>query len=145
MQQEIYQRLRQNLEHADAAPRCCWIKEDGTPCLAPKMRTNDCCFAHMRMYEARPKKFRLPPAEDGNGIQMAIMEVQRALIDDEISEKKAGLMLYSLQIASANLERTTFGKNPEEMVTEFVCADANTEETCDEEQILTAEARRRGE
>ena len=49
---------------------------------------------------------------------MAIMEVQRALIDDEISEKKAGLLLYSLQIASTNLERTTFGENPEEMVTD---------------------------
>jgi hypothetical protein len=127
MQQAIYQKLRQklqqNLQQADQAPRCCWIKEDGTGCGSPKMRTNDYCYAHMQMYEAMPKKLRLPAAEDANGIQMAIMEVQRALIDDEISEKKAGLLLYSLQIAAANLDRTTFGENPEEMVTECVYAE----------------------
>ena len=67
------------------------------------------------------------------------MEVQRALIDDEISEKKAGLLLYSLQIASTNLERTTFGENPKEMVTDCVY-----EETPAEEPV-TAETRRRGE
>ena len=139
MQQTLYQKLRQNLQRAEAAPRCCWIKEDGTSCLSPKMRTNDYCFAHMQMSEAKPKKFRLPAAEDGNGIQIAIMEVQRALIDDEISEKKAGLLLYSLQIASANLERTTFGENPKEMVTDCVY-----EETAAEEPV-TAETRRRGE
>ncbi len=138
MQQAIYQKLRQNLEQADAAPRCCWIKEDGTPCQSPKMRTKDYCFAHMQMYEAKPKNFRLPAAEDANGIQMAIMEVQRALIDDEISEKKAGLLLYSLQIASANLERTTFGENPKEMVTDCVYEEATAEEP------FTAETRRRG-
>jgi hypothetical protein len=134
MQQAIYQKLRQNLHQADAGPRCCWIKEDGTPCRSPKMRTNDYCFAHMQMSEAKPKKFRLPAAEDGNGIQMAIMEVQRALIDDEISEKKAGLLLYSLQIASTNLERTTFGENPKEMVTD-----------CVEEETTAEELRRSGD
>jgi hypothetical protein len=138
MQQALYQKLRQNLQRADASPRCCWIKEDGTPCLSPKMRTNDYCFAHMQMSEAKPKKFRLPAAEDANGIQMAIMEVQRALIDDEISEKKAGLLLYSLQIASTNLERTTFGENPKEMVTDCVYEETTAEE------LLTAETRRRG-
>jgi hypothetical protein len=57
--------------------------------------------------------------EDANGIQMAVMLVQRALIDDEISEKKAGLLLYSLQIAAANVDRTTFGQAAdEEMVTD---------------------------
>jgi hypothetical protein len=138
MQQAIYQKLRQNLQQADATPRCCWIKEDGTPCLSPKMRAKDYCFAHVQMYEAKPKNFRLPSAEDANGIQMAIMEVQRALIDDEISEKKAGLLLYSLQIASTNLERTTFGENPKEMVTDCVYEETPAEEP------FTAEARQRG-
>jgi hypothetical protein len=146
MQQAIYQKLRQNLHQADAAPRCCWIKEDGTSCQSPKMRTNNYCFAHVQMSEAKPKKFRLPAAEDANGIQIAIMEVQRALIDDEISEKKAGLLLYSLQIASANLERTTFGENPEEMVTDCVEEEPTTEtRRHGAEQVFTAEARRRGE
>jgi hypothetical protein len=47
------------------------------------------------------------------------MRVQRALIDDEISEKKAGLLLYSIQIAAANAGKTTFGQaKDEDMVTE---------------------------
>jgi hypothetical protein len=48
------------------------------------------------------------------------MVVQRALIDDEISEKKAGLLLYSLQIAAANVDKTTFGQaKAEDLVTEM--------------------------
>jgi hypothetical protein len=137
MQQAIYQKLRQNLTQANAAPRCAWIKNDGTGCGSPKMRQSDFCYVHMQMWETRPKKKRGWTAlEDANAIQMAIMEVQRALMDDEITEKRAGIMLYSLQIASANLAKTTFGEKPQEMVTD--CVDA-------EENQLTAEARRRGE
>jgi hypothetical protein len=50
---------------------------------------------------------------------MAVMLVQRALIDDEITEKKAGLLLYSIQIAAANVHKTTFGQADAEMVTEI--------------------------
>jgi hypothetical protein len=61
----------------------------------------------------------LPALEDANAIQMSVMLVQRALIDDRISEKKAGLLLYSLQIAAANVDKTTFGQaEDEELVTE---------------------------
>ena len=119
MDQEIYQTLRQNLERADEAPRCAKIKADGTECGCPRMRNNLFCYAHDQMQEARAKKLVLPALEDANGIQMAVMLVQRALIDDEITEKKAGLLLYSLQIAAANVNKTTFGEAADEdMVTE---------------------------
>jgi hypothetical protein len=49
---------------------------------------------------------------------MAVMLVQRALIDDEISEKKAGLLLYSMQLAATNVDKTTYGESDDEMVTE---------------------------
>jgi len=49
---------------------------------------------------------------------MAVMLVQKALIDDEISEKKAGLLLYSIQLAATNVDKTTFGESDDEMVTE---------------------------
>jgi hypothetical protein len=46
--------------------------------------------------------------------------VQKALIDDEISEKKAGLLLYSLQIAASNVKQTTFvHEEDKEVVTEM--------------------------
>jgi hypothetical protein len=38
---------------------------------------------------------------------MAIMRVQKALIDDEISENTAGLLLYSLQMVPSNPKHAT--------------------------------------
>jgi hypothetical protein len=77
------------------------------------------CYAHERMLEMRSCRLGLPALEDANGIQMAIMRVQKALIDDEIREKKAGLLLYSLQMASSNLKHTTFTDSKKVVVTEM--------------------------
>ena len=120
LDQQVYQNLRQNLEKADRAPRCPKIKADGTQCGSPKMKDHIYCFAHYQMLEARAEKLVLPALEDANSILMAVMLVQRALIDDEISEKKAGLLLYSLQIAAANVAKTTVGQAADEdMLTEM--------------------------
>jgi hypothetical protein len=119
LDQQVYQNLRQNLEKADLAPRCSRIKTGGTQCGSPKMKDHIYCFTHYQMLDARAEKLVLPPLEDANAIQTAVMLVQRALIDDEITEKKAGLLLYSLQIAAANVDKTTFGQAADEdMVTE---------------------------
>ena len=89
--------------------------------MSPKMNDHIYCYAHIQMMEARAENLVLPPLEDANAIQMAIMLVQRALIDDEISEKKAGLLLYSIQIAAANVGKTTFGQAADEdMVMDMV-------------------------
>jgi hypothetical protein len=117
-EQLIYYNLRQTLLRADAAPRCAWIRQDGTVCGSPRMRNDIYCYAHCQMRHARAENLWLPALTDANAIQMAVMLVQRALIDDEISEKKAGLLLYSIQIAAANVDKTTFGESDEEMVTE---------------------------
>src|SRR6476661_3663488 len=119
VEQQIYYNLCQNLQHADEAPRCTWIREDGTVCKSPRMKNDIHCYAHYRMRDARAENLWLPPLTDANAIQMAVMLVQRALIDDEISEKKAGLLLYSIQIAAANVDKTTFGESDEEMVTDM--------------------------
>jgi hypothetical protein len=116
----LYQKLRQNLERADTAPRCEKVREDGTVCGCPQMKGYRYCYAHERMLEMRSGRLELPALEDANGIQMAIMRVQKALIDDEISEKKAGLLLYSLQMASSNLKHTTFTGKDKQVVTEMV-------------------------
>jgi hypothetical protein len=119
LEQQIYYNLRQNLHQADAAPRCVWVREDGTVCRSPRMKNDIHCYAHYRMRHARAENLGLPALTDANAIQLAVMLVQRALIDDEISEKKAGLLLYSIQIAAANVDKTTFGESDEEMVTEI--------------------------
>jgi hypothetical protein len=118
LEQQIYYNLRQNLHRADDAPRCAWTREDGTVCKSPRMRNDIYCYAHCQMRQARAENLWLPALTDANAIQMAVMLVQRALIDDEITEKKAGLLLYSIQIAAANVHKTTFGRSDAEMVTE---------------------------
>jgi hypothetical protein len=119
LEQQIYYNLRQNLHRADAAPRCVWIHEGGTVCKSPRMKNDIHCYAHYQMRHARSEKLWLPALTDANAIQLAVMLVQRALIDGEISEKMAGLLLYSIQIAAANVGKTTFGQANEEMVTEI--------------------------
>ena len=115
----LYLRLRQNLERAAGAPRCEKVREDGTVCGSPQMKGYRYCYAHERMLAVRSSRLELPALEDANAVQMAIMRVQKALIDDEISEKKAGLLLYSLQMASNNLKHTTFTDSKKEVVTEM--------------------------
>ncbi len=117
---DLYLKLRQNLERADQAPRCEKVRVDGTVCECPRMKGYSYCYAHERMLQARPRKLALPALEDANSIQLSIMMVQKALIDDEISEKKAGLLLYSLQIAASNAKQTTFiHEEDKEVVTEM--------------------------
>ena len=116
---KIYQKLRDNLERAANSPRCEKVREDGTVCGCPQMKGYRYCYAHERMLQMQSQKLELPGQEDANGIQMAIMRVQKALIDDEISEKKAGLLLYSLQMASSNLKYTSFAKAGERAILEM--------------------------
>ena len=129
--EEIYRKLRQSLERADKAPRCRWVRQDGTSCGSPHMRKHIYCYAHKQMMEARALALDLPAPEDANAIQISLTRVQTALIDDTISAKKAGLLLYSLQLAITNSPRTTFGQaKDEDLVTDVV----------DEEEALKEES-----
>jgi hypothetical protein len=103
-------KLRKGISRANDAPRCRWVKQDGTSCGSPQMRNHIYCYAHRQMMEARALALRLPAMEDPNAIQVALMRVQKALIDDQISMKKAGLLLYSLQLGITNVGKTTFGQ-----------------------------------
>jgi hypothetical protein len=120
-EEKVYQKLKQRLKLADMAPRCRWVRQDGTSCRSPQMKQHIYCFAHMQMAEARTLMLMLPAAEDANAIQVGLMRIQKALIEDTISTKKAGLLLYSMQLALTNVGQTTFGKaKDEEMVRETV-------------------------
>ena len=136
MDEEIYGKLRQNLHRANEAPRCRWVRQDGTICGSPQMRKHIYCFAHKQMMEARALALRLPPPEDANAIQISVQRVQTALIDETISAKTAGLLLYSLQLAMTNVGRTTFGQADEEMVTNV----ANEEEALSEKALSTQQS-----
>ncbi|HEX3104098.1 MAG TPA: hypothetical protein VHQ22_06580 [Terriglobales bacterium] len=138
---KVYQKLKQRLKLADMAPRCQWVRQDGTSCRSPQMKRHIYCFAHRQMAEARTLMLMLPAAEDANAIQVGLMRIQKALIEDTISMKKAGLLLYSMQLALTNVGQTTFGQaKDEEMVRETV----DEEEAFRQKQTPTTETRRHG-
>jgi hypothetical protein len=47
----------------------------------------------------------LPPVEDIESIQLALIDVLQALAANQLDPKRAGLLLYGLQVASANARK----------------------------------------
>jgi hypothetical protein len=143
---KVYQKLKQRLKLADMAPRCRWVRQDGTSCRSPQMKQHIYCFAHMQMAEARELMLKLPPPEDANAIQVGLMRIQKAVIEDTISMKKAGLLLYSMQLALTNVGQTTFGQaKDEEMVRETVSEEeAFSEEALGSQHSVVSERQNQG-
>ena len=100
--------------------RCQHIKVNGTQCGSPALRRNIHCYFHKRHHEERivlntdrARRNRnvtidLPVLEDANSIQVSLMQIIRLVVAGQIDAKTAGLVLYGLQTASANLARTNF-------------------------------------
>ncbi len=94
--------------------QCRHIFTAGHRCSSPCLRHEEFCYYHhaTRRPLANPKErkarlsaFHLPNPEDRGAIQMAIGEVLQRIAANEIDPKRAGLLLYGLQIASLNLPR----------------------------------------
>lgn len=95
------------LTKAHAAPRCQHIKVNGARCASPALADQRLCHFHHLLFAERPAQRlnSLPSFEDANGIQCALMEVANALLTNRVTSKTAALLLYALQIASANLKQ----------------------------------------
>jgi hypothetical protein len=96
--------------------QCRHIFTDGHRCGSPCLRQEEFCYYHhttRRPIEnpgrrrCRQARFDLPLPEDRGAIQSSIGEVLRRIAGNEIDSKRAGLLLYGLQIASLNLPRAT--------------------------------------
>ena len=112
------------LEKADAAPRCAHIYADGTRCRGPRLKNGRECYAHTRMKKTATRSLALMPVEDANDVVVNIMEIHRALCDDEITERRAGLLLYGHQLALTALHKVSFKEtDPHEMVREIGSGD----------------------
>jgi hypothetical protein len=89
--------------------KCRHIKVAGDKCKAPALKGKDYCYFHsaQRRRDARPLAnrwvFDIPFLEDHSTIQLVISEVADSLAGNRIDTKRAGLLLYALQIASQNL------------------------------------------
>ena len=99
-------------------PRCQHIKVNGLQCGSPALRRKKFCFFHQR-WRNYPKTHRskwsdpvswfdLPPLEDANSVQEAVMQVTRLVLCGRMDNKTAGVLLYALQIANTNLKHLTF-------------------------------------
>jgi len=105
--------------YPSSIPRCEHLKINGTQCGSPALRRNHYCYFHKNWQETRivlnanrARRARatldLPVLEDANSVQVSLMQVMRLILNGQIDPKTAGLLLYALQTASANLSRINF-------------------------------------
>lgn len=104
--------------YPDTIARCQHLKVNGTQCGSPALRNHRFCYFHKEWRQKRLQintnirreraAVTLPVLEDANSIQVALMQVMRLLITQQIERQTAGLLLYALQTASVNLARTSF-------------------------------------
>jgi hypothetical protein len=94
--------------------QCRHIFTDGRRCASPCLRGEEFCYYHhtTRKPIANPKQrrshrstFHLPLLEDRSAIQSSIGQVLQRIASNDIDPRRAGLLLYGLQIASLNLPK----------------------------------------
>ena len=111
-----------------AVPSCQHVKANGSRCQSPALRNENFCFFHRHTRERARRQFlaqrsglklQFPVLEDPESIQIAIGDVLNALVSGRIDHKSAGLMLYGLQLAAANIRRANFNPKPEECPPEY--------------------------
>jgi hypothetical protein len=78
----------------------CSATEPGAPCLS--VGTWD---------PAEPLPLQLTAVEDSASIQLALIEVLQSLAAHQLDPKRAGLLLYGLQVASANAKHVDISSN----------------------------------
>ncbi len=100
-----------------SVPVCNHLKEDGVFCSSPAIKGRQYCYFHTNQRARRLKAARarrrgdnpalnLPFPEDMHAVQVSLAEILWALAEHRIDHKAAGLMLYTLQQASTNLNQT---------------------------------------
>jgi hypothetical protein len=117
--------------HQQPRFHCRHIFTDGLRCGSFCLRGEEFCYYHHNSRRPVPiqeiqhrklhrEEFRLPNLEDRSAIQAAISEVLQRIAANEIDPRRAGLLLYGLQIASLNLPRPNPTAEPATMVEEVV-------------------------
>ena len=106
--------------------QCRHIKPDGHRCGSPALRGEHFCYYHAKARYPGPRQpqvnssaarrsstFDLPsPADlaEHTGVGLALGLILHKIAHNEIDPRRAGLLLYGLQIASMNLKRNTPAK-----------------------------------
>jgi sortase A len=97
---------------ADPRFQCRHILASGRRCGSPALKEENFCYFHhqnrrpvenLRDRRARQETFLMGDLEDRASIQLSIAEVLSRLAANSLDPRRAGLLLYGLQIASSNL------------------------------------------
>ena len=96
---------------ARSAPRCQHLKSNGDRCGSPALSGHDLCYFHDKA-TADERPVRFPVLEDANAIQVAVMMVMDGVYRHHMPYKTAALLLYGLQIASADLRMLNLAPQP---------------------------------
>ena len=103
--------------------QCRHIRPDGRRCGSPSLRARNFCYHHDLTRRPGPRQpqvntaraakantFTLPTPADLSeraGLQLAVGQILHKIANNEIDPRRAGLLLYGLQIASTILPKPT--------------------------------------
>jgi hypothetical protein len=86
---------------------CRHIMPSGLRCHSPALRDEFFCYYHSSLQRSTAPKgkfddqsLQLPTLEDSSAVQIALTQVLSALGSSQIDSRRAGLLLYGLQIAA---------------------------------------------
>jgi hypothetical protein len=96
--QAFIQRQMELLEKAGRAPRCEYQYTDGRGCKSPQVKGERWCHGHAKMMSYRPEKLEILPMEDEQAVMVNLYRVTNSLLAGRITEKVAGLTLWSIAI-----------------------------------------------
>jgi hypothetical protein len=94
------QRQMELLKKAGRAPRCEYQYTDGRGCKSPQVKGERWCHGHAKMMSYRPEKLEILPMEDEQAVMVNLYRVTKSLLAGRISEKVAGLTLWSIAIGA---------------------------------------------
>ena len=101
------QRQMELLKKAGRAPRCEYLYTDGRGCRAPQVKGERWCHGHAKTMSYRPEQLEMELMEDEQAVMVNLYRVTKSLLTGRISEKTAGLMLWSVAIGMPGARRAT--------------------------------------
>jgi hypothetical protein len=137
---------------------CRHIKTNGERCGSPALTNHAFCYFHRNLAQRHPKPapeiptiihpldptrephlaatqpiLNLPPLEDRESIQLAASMIVGALASNSLDIKRAGILLYGLQVASANARKLNHQPSLNYIVTETTLTPTGDEIAPDED------------
>ncbi len=95
--------------------KCAHIKADGIRCGSPALRGRSFCYFHHHNADHRPRRqtrsVNVPFPEDAASVQVGLYNVMLAIIDRRIEERRAGQLLWALQIAASHSGKLPFERH----------------------------------